>query len=44
MNKKLAENKELKIIDSFSSKYAGYFLVNAMFDLLDVENTLNVTF
>lgn len=42
MNKELNANKELQITDTSSSKYAGHFLVKAMFDLLEVDNTLNI--
>lgn len=42
MNKELNDNKELQITDSSSAKYAGHFLIKAMFDYLDVDKTLNI--
>ena len=42
MNEKLLENKELQISDKSTQKYAGHFLVKAMFDLLDMDRTINI--
>jgi len=42
MNKELNSSKDIQITDSSSSKYAGHFLVKSMFDLLNMDNTLNI--
>lgn len=42
MNKELNDSKEIQISDSSSSKYAGHFLIKAMFDYLNMDNTLNI--
>ena len=42
MNEKLLENKELQISDKSTRKYAGHFLVKALFDLLDMDRTINI--
>ena len=42
MNDELLEQKELQISDVSTQKYAGHFLVKAMFDLLDMDRTLNI--
>ena len=42
MNKDLSSSKDIQITDSSSSKYAGHFLIKSMFDLLNMDNTLNI--
>jgi len=42
MNKELVESKDIQITDSSASKYAGHFLIKAMFDYLDMDKTLNI--
>ena len=42
MNKQLIESKDIQINDLSSSKYAGHFLIKAMFDYLDMDDTLNI--
>ena len=42
LNDSLAVKKDLQISDSSTQKYAGHFLVKAMFDLLNMDRTLNI--
>ena len=42
LNKKDKENKELKISDKSTSKFLGHFLIKGMFDLLNMDNDLNI--
>lgn len=42
MNEELKQNKELQIDDKSTQKYAGHFLVKAMFDLLNMDRILNI--
>ncbi len=42
MNQELAQSKQIQINDVSSSKYAGHFLIKAMFDLLNMDDTLNI--
>ena len=42
LNEELTSKKNLQISDSSTQKYAGHFLVKAMFDLLDMDRTLNI--
>lgn len=42
MNSELNKSKDIQISDVSSSKYLGHFLVKAMFDYLDMDNTLNI--
>ena len=42
MNEKMLEKKALQITDKSTLKYAGHFLVKAMFDLLDMDRTINI--
>lgn len=42
MNKELNETRGLQITSASSSKYAGHFLLKAMFDKLDMDKTLNI--
>ena len=42
LNDELSSVKELQISDSSTQKYAGHFLVKSMFDLLNMDRTLNI--
>jgi len=42
MNRELNKSKDIQIADSSSSKFAGHFLIKALFDLLDMDKTLNL--
>lgn len=42
MNNELNKSKDIQISDVSSSKYLGHFLIKAMFDYLDMDNTLNI--
>lgn len=42
MNEELLDKKDLQITDKSTQKYAGHFLVKALFDLLDMDWTINV--
>lgn len=42
MNDELVKSKDIQITDSSSSKYAGHFLVKALFDYLNMDKTLNI--
>lgn len=42
MNENLPAKKEPQITDESTSKNLGYFLIKAMFDLLDMDKTLNI--
>lgn len=42
MNEDLQKNLDIQITEKSSSKYAGQFLVSAMFDFLNMDNTLNI--
>ena len=42
MNKALNKSKDVQINDVSSSKYAGHFLIKAMFDYLNMDDTLNI--
>lgn len=42
MNKELADKKELQISDQSTQKYAGHFLIKAMFDTLNMDRVLNI--
>ena len=42
MNRELNKSKDIQIADSSPSKFAGHFLIKALFDLLDMDKTLNL--
>ncbi|MCM1131748.1 MAG: IS1634 family transposase [Roseburia sp.] len=42
MNEQAGNSKDLQIGDASTSKNAGYFLVKAMFDLLNMDRTMNI--
>lgn len=42
MNEQAGNSKDLQIGDTSTSKNAGYFLVKAMFDLLNMDRTMNI--
>ena len=42
LNDELSSVKKLQISDSSTQKYAGHFLVKSMFDLLNIDRTLNI--
>ena len=42
LNEELSSKKELQISDFSTQKYAGHFLIKAMFDLLNMDRTLNI--
>lgn len=42
LNNELNNKKDLQISDTSTQKYAGHFLVKAMFDLLDMDKILNI--
>lgn len=42
MNEELLNQKDLQIGEESTQKYAGHFLIKAMFDLLNMDKTLNI--